>query len=551
MQQSLLKKNTINLSLSSIEQKFSKEAARLTELLQRSVLNESIQYLVDNPDVKKWVEAGMGIHEKHGMDNCKFCNNSIAEARVKELKGHFNQAYKQLKEELVNFKQQLQEVKSPDSPNKNDLYDEFAEEYENACSAFKEEVNKINASLKNWQVILDKKIANQHETSFDSIKEIDVRDYNDAVNSIESIVSEHNNKKARFDERIEEAKNKLELHYSSVAVKDFDYYEKKENKSTLKNKVDKMQAAVDSRQTEIHEKEQNLGDGALGGKEFNNFLHKFVGHRELSLQFDPDKKVYRIIRGESDVCKDDLSEGEKTAVAFVYFVTKLREKENKIDETIVVIDDPVSSFDSNYLHTAYSFIKNHCGKAKQMFILTHNFTFFKLIRDWFNPHKKTSANTYMLEASHSNPRAAVMKDASKMLEKYDSEYHLIFSLLWEFKKKNELIGEGHFYAANLARKLLEVFLNFKFPKFRENLRELLINEAIPYANSQKETGDKEIDGERIYKFVNGYSHKKSPESYTISVENMMGESISVVEDIFLLMERLDKKHYDEMVEAIN
>lgn len=545
-------KNTINLSINTVtEKRFDGEATKLTELLKRSVLSESIQHLVDNPEVEKWVETGLEIHEEHGMDNCKFCNNSIAKERVKELKCHFDQSYKELQEDLKNFKLQLQEVKIPDLPNKSDLYEEFAEEYDSAHLMLEEEIDKINTILKDWKHILDEKIASPHVTSFISVKGIDVKKYNGAIGSIKLIVSKHNNKKENFDREIGQAKKKLELHYVNEQIKMFNYFERLERESSVKIKINDLEEKIAQRKDNINEKEQNLANGALGGKDFNNLLHRFISHKELSLKFESNEKGYKIIRGESDVCKNNLSEGEKTAVAFVYFITKLREKGNKIEDTIVVIDDPVSSFDSNYLHTAYSYIRKHCGEAKQMFILTHNFTFFKLIRDWFQPHKRQSANTYMLEASRSKPRASVLKDASEMLEKYDSEYHLIFSLLWEFKKKNELMGEGHFYAANLARKLLEVFLNFKFPRFRRNLRCLLVEEAVPKANNQRKTGDKGIDGEKIYKFVNNYSHKKSPETYTNSVENMMGESISVVEDIFLLMERLDKRHYEEMVEAIN
>ncbi|MDE1093317.1 AAA family ATPase, partial [Klebsiella pneumoniae] len=64
-------------------------------------------------------------------------------------------------------------------------------------------------------------------------------------------------------------------------------------------------------------------------------------------------------------------------------MTKLKENDNKMENTIVVVDDPVSSFDSNHLFHAYSFLRSNCDKAKQLFVFTHNFTYFKLIRDWF------------------------------------------------------------------------------------------------------------------------------------------------------------------------
>jgi wobble nucleotide-excising tRNase len=130
-----------------------------------------------------------------------------------------------------------------------------------------------------------------------------------------------------------------------------------------------------------------------------------------------------------------LSEGEKTAIAFVYFITKLKEKDNKMEITIVVIDDPVSSFDSNHLFHAYSFFRSNCDKAKQLF--THNFTYFKLVRDWFEiiNRKKRSKNKpdtafyYTIEASTGVPRHSTFKDADLSLVKYNSEYLTYFKTI--------------------------------------------------------------------------------------------------------------------------
>ncbi|MCQ6493248.1 AAA family ATPase, partial [Vibrio parahaemolyticus] len=70
--------------------------------------------------------------------------------------------------------------------------------------------------------------------------------------------------------------------------------------------------------------------------------------------------------------------------------TKLEEHDNDIKNTIVVIDDPVSSFDSNHLFHSYSFLKKHCEKAKQLFVMTHNFSYFKFVREWMLKKNKMS-----------------------------------------------------------------------------------------------------------------------------------------------------------------
>jgi len=46
---------------------------------------------------------------------------------------------------------------------------------------------------------------------------------------------------------------------------------------------------------------------------------------------------------------NNLSEGEKTADAFVYFTIKMNENGNRIEDSIVLAGDPTLSSDSNHL----------------------------------------------------------------------------------------------------------------------------------------------------------------------------------------------------------
>jgi len=48
-----------------------------------------------------------------------------------------------------------------------------------------------------------------------------------------------------------------------------------------------------------------------------------------------------------------LSEGEKTAVAFIYFLVQLKDQDFNIGEGIVVIDDPISSLDASAIYVDF------------------------------------------------------------------------------------------------------------------------------------------------------------------------------------------------------
>jgi wobble nucleotide-excising tRNase len=72
--------------------------------------------------------------------------------------------------------------------------------------------------------------------------------------------------------------------------------------------------------------------------------------------------------------KYSLSEGDKSALALAFFLTKL-EVDGNIQNKIIVFDDPVSSFDLNRKSTTISKLLHFGQQAKQLFVLTHNIIF--------------------------------------------------------------------------------------------------------------------------------------------------------------------------------
>jgi len=342
--------------------------------------------------------------------------------------------------------------------------------------------------------------------------------------SVSDIVTKHNNKTDNFETETNKSKKKLELHYAASEVKDFDYYGKIKAIAEKKNVNDSLNATTDTRKHEIQKLEDALSNEGIGADQFNESLHKFIGRSELSLRFNKDIKGYEIIRNNNGVHDGNLSEGEKTAIAFVYFITKLTENDNKINKTIVVVDDPVSSFDSNHLFHAYSFLRYQCKDAKQLFVLTHNFTYFKLVRDWFfgnnknrkgrKPPKEPNAYFFTIESSVSNPRCSRLVNADSTLVDYNSEYHYLFSKLFNFKENSKLDRDEAFLTANLSRKLLESFFSFKYPKNRSDIS-LLLDKGLEGCSIT----NPEIK-EKIYRFINKYSHSDVIEINEDSSENL-------------------------------
>ena len=371
---------------------------------------------------------------------------------------------------------------------------------------------------------------------------------NSLTNKIKAYIDIHNEKAANFDAVISEAKKCLERHYIQEQIEQLQYNDKEVTLQKFKDNLEKIKAECDKKKIEYAALENKLSNETLGAEEFNKKLEKFLGYGEITIEFDKDEKGYKIYRNGREEAKN-LSEGEKTAIAFIYFITKIKENRQKIEDTILVIDDPISSFDSNKLFSAYAYMKSECDKAKQLFVLTHNYNFFSLVFGWFNKKhikvenkKYPNYSIYRIENKFENGvRFAFLNNGGESLKQateYDYIFNMVYSLKDKFLSKQEMI-----FCGNVARKLVESFLSFKFPKQRADLMALL-NAALP-------GDDNDIVRERIYKFINIYSHEKKINVLEeLDTEVLDATSQTVINDILKMVKDLDERHYNAMVEKV-
>ena len=98
--------------------------------------------------------------------------------------------------------------------------------------------------------------------------------------------------------------------------------------------------------------------------------------------------------------------------------------------------------------------------------------------------------------------------------------------------------------ANTSRKLLEAFFAFKYPKHRNDLSQLF---NIAQTGCTETTKDVQ---ERIYRFINKYSHSAVIEIDNDSAENLQGEGQAVIGAIFSWMKEVDAIHYSEMCDLV-
>ncbi|MCL7765467.1 AAA family ATPase [Polaribacter sp. Z014] len=526
---------------------------KIISLLNSKITSEVIDGLKNDFKKSDWVKLGLELHKAE--DNCAFCGNNISKQRISTLNNHFSDSFKNLQEQLSKAITWIEELKTTELPSYKALYKEYQAEYEKIKKDIDFENEKLIKALDKWKAILKTKASNPFEIPKTSVLNFDETNLIKLYKKATEIIKSHNRKYLSASTIIQEAKNNLELEYIKDEIKRYDFYKQKNLEITTNQKNKELQLELEKIKMDIKQLNSLISTEALGATKFNNDLWKFLGRKDIAL--DPQEKGgYKLQRnGNPNTNGNQLSEGEKTAIAFVYFINKILEQDNKINDTTIIVDDPISSFDSNNLFSSYSYLKLNCNEAKQLFILTHNFNYYRLVRDWFETknkkqnqkHRKdpskpeTICNIYSIESNFDTTqiRFSYIKDADPTLLEYTSEYHYLFKKLITYSNDTHLDLDKAYLSANASRKILETFLKFKHPKRLGDFRQLL-QKGIQNTSFK----DKE---EYIYRFINKYSHAQDFDND--SSDNKLDEGSNVVKDILNLIKEIDEIHYKEMIEV--
>lgn len=525
---------------------------KIKETLSKVVTAKVIERLKENDDISKWVSHGLELNKKYNNDVCEFCGNIISQVRIKELEEHFNDEVSKTKKELEDLSKVLGQynIKPEDKTIDKTLF--YRENNDNIEMLNNNIIGEI-LKLKKYIEYIEEKIEEKKNNPFKEIKleeaekiKAIIDKYNTYLTIQKKYIKETNDKTLNFENQSKEIKSKVAKYYLKNEIQSENIISQRNEYAENKEKVDKIKKELREKEDRLAKLENTLSNESLGAEKFNEKLNIFLGYDELRLEFNKDLKGYEIIRKSTGSKAFKLSEGEKTAIAFVYFLTKIKENDNKIENSVIVIDDPISSFDNNKLFSAYSCIKYEFNNCKQLFILTHNFNFFKLIRDWMKKNKgkkedekEKCYSIYKIEPNIENGiRIGNIKNAGKSLNQ-TSEYDYVFDTVYKMKD-NELDQTDIFNCGNACRKLLEAFLSFKFPKQRGNIQSLL-DRAFPSENEI-------LDKNRVYKFINAYSHLDVIESSEISdIDTLLAESKGIVKIILDKIKQLDEEHFNAMV----
>lgn len=531
---------------------FSDLQNKTKEIIERKISAQKIiEELKNNENLNKWVNEGRGLHK--GKNKCSFCGNDLPSDLFQKLDRHFSSEYEQLEKDLqlllANVENDKTAINGFVLPVKGDFYKEFVSEYEKLLKGFNNLIKKYCENIDE----LSKGLKSKKAKPFDTHKFTNIADNSDDIKSkfeeIMGIVAKHKNKTENFEKEKNEAKEKLIKHFSAQFIQDKKYLDVLKEQKNADEKIVENKKALDDMAVEITGVEKKLSESVKGAEKVNEYIQQFFQHDGIKIV--PENNRFKMSRNNEPA--KNLSEGEKTAISLAYFIASLEDKKTKLNETLVFIDDPVSSLDCNHLFNIYAFIKSKLINCGQLFVSTHNLEFFNLMKDFVKYDCKGVNGKgygdcmpyYLIEKIRNDKNTkngqAFVKDLPPTLKKFKTEYNYLFSLLKQADDQRiedfELF-EVLYLLPNITRRFLEGYFGLRYPNGKK--LKIKIDDSKFF---------KEENKEKLLKILDEYSHEESID-HALKFPDT-SETKEIVGIVLAGLKEKDQGHYDALCESCN
>ncbi len=272
-----------------------------------------------------------------------------------------------------------------------------------------------------------------------------------------------------------------------------------------------------------------------------NALLKGYGFTNFSLACTEDEKSYRIQREDGQLVGETLSESEVTFITFLYYyyLTKGSLKENDISKNkVLVIDDPISSLDSNILFIVSVLVKDLMKETmeektniKQVIILTHNTYFYKKITLEYDLKRYQGKYSFWIIRKDNNV-SKIEKFGENPIK---NSYELLWQeVRWAKEKQAKENNISWVSLQNVMRRIIEYYFRILGGfKHNDSLSEYFEN-----------IEEKQVFNSFISWFNNG-SHGISDDLFVQSQDTSIETYLKVFENIFKITGH--EAHYKMMM----
>lgn len=547
---------TINTTLKPVIQ-FDNIIQQVGQILSSTPLqNQDNELLSKDKELYDWVKIGVDIYNKREtpIQRCAFCGSDISDGNtLSKLNAFYSNEAARVKSSINTVKelivQEQDKIKNLDWSKKseNDVaqsckqkFQDIKNQYANISHNYIELLSSISSKL-------DEKYSNSLFVAMElgTIDDSAKTAIEQWIDNVKCVFDESNSIIDNFDTVQKEAKEKYKKHLVAQYLIDIQYKEVERKKLIEECGIVKFKHAIEQKTKEKEELNSKLNSIEKGKQELEDYIKLFLNRNDLKIE--PTSDNYFVLKRGNKKARN-LSEGEKTAIAFSHFMVSLKslKDEGKLKDYIVFIDDPISSLDANHIAQVSSLINSFffqsgldpadpnkvCNCFHQLFISTHNFEFFSFLKDANNIKRKDKETCSYYMIRKESVKKSTIINIPKPFSKYKSEYVYLFYEIDRFKNDN-LPEERIYMMPNIIRRFLEIYTLMKLPG---NVDEIDNRLKILF------------DGKIELKILHTFSHFTSFERATKHSELVL-KMPDIINDLYAILNN-DPDHLKSLQEGI-
>lgn len=517
----------------------------LAELLARKpAMSNTIEYLAEHSEVANWIRIGLPLHDN--TDKCEFCGNQLDPKRLESLRAHFSKDVALLEDELKRKKIEVQNLRLVSADfHKGDFYPQLRNDFDNYQSELKSSISLYNNFLDALVAAIDAKL-------LAPFKLVECPQYDErlaevvtqAAKAVNGLIDKNNEVTDTFDQDKKNALASLKRHFAAEFYSSENLGRHQDHISILESHKEwyaKTGKRISDRNAEL---QAQISHAQKGREELNEFLGKFLVGSNVSVAVTDVGGAERFQLLRDSIPAKNLSEGERTAIAYAFFLIKLKETAD-LSDLIVYIDDPVSSLDSNHIFQINAATKSFFFwrdstenktklTIKQLFISTHNFEFFGLTKE-LPIQKKTRRKFYFVKRLGAGKSTFIEMPPS--IIRYGSEYQYLWHVIHDFYTSADKTNlEQLLSLPNALRRFVELYTYSKCPS-----DESVDRRADIVFGAEK--------SKRVLKLLHHFSHANNligisqNDDLLCDIENVVDELVAIVQ--------ADQQHYDALMRALS
>lgn len=547
---------TINTTLKPVIQ-FDNIIQQVDQILSSTPLqNQDNELLSQDKELYDWVKTGVDIYNKREtpIQKCAFCGSDISDGNtLSKLNAFYSNEAAKVKSAINTVKefivQEQDKIRALDwsTKSENDVaqsckqkFQDLKNQYESISHNYIELLSSISSKLDekySYSLFVAMELGTIDDSAKTAIEQW--------IDNVKSVFDESNSIIDNFDTVQKEAKEKYKKHLVAQHLIDIQYTEVARKKLIEECGIAKFKQATEQKTKEKEELNSKLNSIEKGKQELEDYIKLFLNREDLKIESTSDN-YFVLKRGNKQA--RNLSEGEKTAIAFSHFMVSLKslKDEGKLKDYIVFIDDPISSLDANHIAQVSSLINSFffqsgldpadpnkvCNCFHQLFISTHNFEFFSFLKDANNIKRKDKETCSYYMIRKESVKKSTIINIPKPFSKYKSEYVYLFYEIDRFKNDN-LPEERIYMMPNIIRRFLEIYTLMKLPG---NVDEIDNRLKILF------------DGKIELKILHTFSHFTSFERATKHSELVL-KMPDIINDLYAILNN-DPDHLKSLQEGI-